>query len=115
MSTLTEQAEPAERAEPTEFERRTAGWFPSRWGWDDEAGALNEITPSKVLEAVALVRRGTVHDLAHVLHAGVPAFPGRTLHPLTVGSDVRPGAPAPPAVVVRGRSAKSTSGSAHPW
>jgi kynurenine formamidase len=50
----------------------------SRWGADDEAGALNEITAAKVLEAVALVRRGEVHDLAHVLHQGIPAFPGRT-------------------------------------
>ncbi|MEO8519595.1 MAG: cyclase family protein [Dermatophilaceae bacterium] len=56
----------------------TEGWWPSRFGSEDEAGALNEITPAKVLEAVALVRRGVVHDLAHVLHADVPAFPGRT-------------------------------------
>jgi kynurenine formamidase len=57
---------------------RTADWWPSRWGPDDQAGALNEITPAKVLEAVTLVRRGRVYDLAHVLHADVPAFPGRT-------------------------------------
>ncbi|WP_158579930.1 cyclase family protein [Geodermatophilus marinus] len=57
---------------------RTAGWFPSRWGADDQAGALNEITPATVLAAVSLVRTGRVLDLAHVLHAGVPAFPGRT-------------------------------------
>jgi kynurenine formamidase len=50
----------------------------SRWGAEDEAGALNEVTPAKVLEAVSLVRRGEVHDLAHVLHQGIPAFPGRT-------------------------------------
>ena len=56
----------------------TEGWWRSRFGPDDEAGALNEITPAKVLEAVSLVRRGIVHDLAHVLHADVPAFPGRT-------------------------------------
>lgn len=56
----------------------TEGWWPSRYGPDDEAGALNEITPAKRLEAVSLVRRGVVHDLAHVLHADVPAFPGRT-------------------------------------
>jgi kynurenine formamidase len=55
-----------------------AAWWPSRWGSDDQAGALNEITPAKVLEAVALVRQGAVHDLAHVLHADIPAFPGRT-------------------------------------
>jgi hypothetical protein len=54
------------------------GPAPSRWGADDQAGALNEITPAKVLEAVGLVRRGEVHDLAHVLQADMPAFPGRT-------------------------------------
>ena len=47
-------------------------------GPDDQAGALNEITPAVVLDAVRLVRSGRVHDLAHVLHADVPAFPGRT-------------------------------------
>jgi hypothetical protein len=59
-------------------EQRTAGWFPSRWGPDDQAGALNEITPAVVLDAVRLVSTGQVHDLAHVLHADVPPFPGRT-------------------------------------
>jgi kynurenine formamidase len=53
-------------------------WWPSKYGADDEAGALNEITPAKVLAAVGLVRRGLVFDLAHVLHADIPAFPGRT-------------------------------------
>jgi kynurenine formamidase len=59
-------------------EERTAGWFPSQWGPHDAAGALNEMTPATVLAAVSLVRTGRVHDLAHVLHADVPAFPGRT-------------------------------------
>lgn len=53
-------------------------WWPSRYGEGDEAGALNEITPAKVIEAVGLVRTGVVHDLAHVLHENIPAFPGRT-------------------------------------
>jgi hypothetical protein len=65
------------RLAPT-VEERTAGWFPSRWGPDDQAGALDEITPAVLLDAVRLVRTGRVHDLAHVLHADVPAFPGRT-------------------------------------
>ena len=56
---------------------RTA-WWPSRYGADDEAGALNQIGPDQVLDAVRLVRRGRVFDLAHVLHADIPAFPGRT-------------------------------------
>jgi hypothetical protein len=55
-----------------------ASWWPSRYGADDQAGALNEITPGKVLEAIGLVRRGVVYDLAHVLHQDIPAFPGRT-------------------------------------
>ncbi|HET6877952.1 MAG TPA: cyclase family protein [Jatrophihabitans sp.] len=55
-----------------------ATWWPSKYGPDDQAGALNEITPAKVLEALRLVRRGLVFDLAHVLDEHVPAFPGRT-------------------------------------
>jgi hypothetical protein len=53
-------------------------WYPSRYGVDDEAGALNEITADAVVAAAGLVRTGRVFDLAHVLHADVPAFPGRT-------------------------------------
>ena len=53
-------------------------WYPSRYGVDDEAGALNEITADAVLSAARLVRIGRVFDLAHVLHDDVPAFPGRT-------------------------------------
>jgi kynurenine formamidase len=53
-------------------------WYPSRYGADDEAGALNEITPDAVVAAAGLVRTGRVFDLAHVLHTDVPAFPGRT-------------------------------------
>ncbi len=50
----------------------------SRYGPDDQAGALNEITAASVVRAAGLVRRGRVYDLAHELHADVPAFPGRT-------------------------------------
>jgi kynurenine formamidase len=68
-------------------------FWPSRYGADDEAGALNEITPVHVARAATLVRRGDVFDLAHVLDAGVPAFPGRSFHQhLTVDLDRRIGA-----------------------
>jgi kynurenine formamidase len=53
-------------------------WWPSRYGPDDQAGALNEITPDGVVRAAGLVRTGRVYDLAHVLDENVPAFPGRT-------------------------------------
>jgi kynurenine formamidase len=55
-----------------------SGWWPSKYGSEDEAGALNEITAGKILEAVRLVRQGRIYDLAHVLHQDIPAFPGRT-------------------------------------
>ena len=34
----------------------TEGWWPSRYGPDDEAGALNEITAAKIVEATSLVQ-----------------------------------------------------------
>jgi len=52
----------------------------SRYGPGDQAGALNEITPGGVVRAAGLVRTGRVYDLAHELHADVPAFPGRAFH-----------------------------------
>jgi kynurenine formamidase len=58
-------------------QNETSQWWPSKYGADDQAGALNEITPAKVLEAVRLVRQGRIYDLAHVLHQDIPAFPGR--------------------------------------
>ena len=56
--TATQQAEAGNGA--------AASWFPSRYGAGDQAGALNEITPSKVCEAVRLVGQGRVYDLAQV-------------------------------------------------
>lgn len=55
----------------------TDTWWPSRYGANDEAGALNEIGADNIAGAARLVRRGRVYDLAHVLHHDVPAFPGR--------------------------------------
>jgi hypothetical protein len=56
------------RTQPTATPDPMAGWWPWRYGAGDEAGALNEITQRKVLEAVRLVRQRRVYDLAHVLH-----------------------------------------------
>ena len=53
------------------------GWWPSRYGKDDQLGTLNEITSSKVAGAAALVRNGMVYDLGRTLDADVPAFAGR--------------------------------------
>lgn len=56
----------------------TPVFWPSRYGADDEAGALNEIGSTHVVRAARLVQRGQVFDLAHVLDAAIPAFPGRS-------------------------------------
>jgi kynurenine formamidase len=50
------------------------GWYPSRWGADDERGAANRITPAKVLEAKDLITRGMVYQLGRVYEAGMPLF-----------------------------------------
>jgi kynurenine formamidase len=55
-------------------------WWPSRYGPDDQAGALNEITPAGVVRAAGLVRTARVYDLAHVLDDKAPAFEGRSFH-----------------------------------
>ena len=52
-------------------------WWPSPFGEEDQIGALNTITDSKRLAALASVRRGRVYDLGHVLDESVPVFPGR--------------------------------------
>src|SRR4051812_3058154 len=44
MTTLS----PAPTVQEPTVQERTAGGFPSRWGPDDQAGALNEITPATV-------------------------------------------------------------------
>ena len=55
-----------------------AGWWPSRYGADDQAGVLNEITPGRVLEAIGLVRQALdlnckVYDLDN-LYVGDSSF-----------------------------------------
>ncbi len=61
-------------------------WWPSKYGADDQIGALNEITPDKVIEAAQLVRHGRVYDLGRVLDEHVPAFPGRSFRQSLVTS-----------------------------
>lgn len=54
-------------------------WYPSRFGADDELGALNLITPDSVKRAFGLVKQGIVYDLSFVLDQDmpVPAFHGQ--------------------------------------
>jgi kynurenine formamidase len=43
----------------------------------DELGLLRHVTEEKRLQALALVQRGRLYDLGHVLDERTPAFPGR--------------------------------------
>jgi len=47
-------------------------WHPSRFGADDTIGAFNLITPESILKALAMVKRGKVYDLSHVLDQDMP-------------------------------------------
>jgi kynurenine formamidase len=54
-------------------------WYPSRYGPNDQIGAMNLLTPQKVMEAVRLVQRGQVYRLGVPVDRNTPAFPPRSL------------------------------------
>jgi kynurenine formamidase len=55
-----------------------ASCYQSKHGPADQAGALNHITPAKVLEATKLVKRGKAMRMGIETNAKTPAFPPRT-------------------------------------
>lgn len=61
-------------------------WWPSKYGPEDQVGALNEISADHVVAAAKMVRTGRVYDLGQVLDENVPAFPGRTFKQTLVNS-----------------------------
>ncbi|MEM7236617.1 MAG: cyclase family protein [Pseudomonadota bacterium] len=54
-----------------------ADWTTSPYGADDQAGASNLMTPEKVLEAIALMKTGTVTSLGRTYEAEMPLFGSR--------------------------------------
>ncbi len=65
---------------PVAGQNRDKGpWWPHPiWGPEDQAGASNWITPEKILEAISLVRTGTVYELGHVYERGMPLLGERS-------------------------------------
>lgn len=66
-------------------------WWPSEWGKDDQLGAMNRLTPAKVLEATQLIEQGVIYDLGRVFEEDMPLFdltPGARKYTLSI-----PGAP----------------------
>jgi hypothetical protein len=47
-------------------------WYPSKWGDEDEIGALHSITQEKIVNAARIVKTGKTYSLAHVLEEGIP-------------------------------------------
>jgi len=62
-------------------------WWPSAWGPDDQRGAANRMTASKVLEAGKLIRTGRIYQLGRLYEHGMP-LPGKRHFSLTI-----PGSP----------------------
>jgi hypothetical protein len=57
-----------------------ADWCKSKWGPDDEKGALNIITPAITAEAAKLVKTGKTYALGVETNASTPAFGTRTFN-----------------------------------
>lgn len=53
-------------------------WWPSEWGPEDQRGAVNRITPQKVLQAAALITEGKIYQLGRVYEQGMPRTANRT-------------------------------------
>ncbi len=72
-------------------------WWPSEWGADDERGAVNRITPEKIVEAAGLIKTGKVYHVGQVYEAGMPLVGNRhfklTIPGLPTGYPGSPGNP----------------------
>ncbi len=68
-------------------------WYPSKWGKDDTLGAINELSPSKVVEAASLVKTGKTYSLGVEASKTSPAYPPRTFQIFTFASGDGTGTP----------------------
>ena len=53
-------------------------WYPSKWGADDTLGAINTLSPEKVIQAARLVKTGKTYRLGVVTGPNTPAYPPRS-------------------------------------
>lgn len=53
-------------------------WWPSKWGPDDEKGAFNTNTPSKIMSSLKIPKSGKVYRLGMPYTMDMPAFGKRT-------------------------------------
>ncbi|MDA4113835.1 MAG: cyclase family protein [Thaumarchaeota archaeon] len=50
-------------------------WYPSRWGAEDEIGALNLVKAREIARAASLARIGKVYNLGRAIAPGIPIHP----------------------------------------
>jgi kynurenine formamidase len=55
-----------------------ADWYPSRYGADDTLGAINNLSPEKVVQAARLVTEGKTYPLGVETGPDSPAYPPRS-------------------------------------
>lgn len=82
-ATTTVRAVGAEHVNDTPL---TEHWWPSEFGPDDKAGAINRITPEVVLKAVGLVKHGKTATLGKYYDRGIPTMGGRSWNILIPGT-----------------------------
>jgi kynurenine formamidase len=61
-------------------------WFPSKYGAEDTLGAINELSPEGVLEAVKLVKTGRTYALGIETGRDTPAYGSRSFELFAVAS-----------------------------
>lgn len=68
-------------------------WYPSRYGADDTLGALNNLSPEKVIQAARLVTTGKTYALGVETGPDSPAYPPRQYSMTILQLDAGTGAP----------------------
>jgi kynurenine formamidase len=90
-----------------------------RWGPDDQLGALNFMTPESILQAVRLVTKGVVYNLAVPLEKEGPQYPffHKTWRVTHFTADDRPGAAnvADDVVMMEAHSGTHIDALGHYW
>ena len=59
-------------------------WYPSKYGAEDRLGAINNLSPAKVLEASELIRTGKTYALGVVTGRETPAYGTRSFQIITM-------------------------------
>jgi kynurenine formamidase len=68
------------------FAKAEESWFPSKYGAGDTLGAINELSPEGVLEAVELVKTGKTYALGVETGRETPAYGARSFELFAVAS-----------------------------